>query len=278
MIAGSPEVDPQRSTSAGYRTPAALRMPAIETPARNPAPPPAVAPPHPPWTLCEGDREGGRGSQERASPARLAVAAREPAIVPPGPREQEKDAKENRWAVIRQPDETRWSRMPTGSPAASARRLAPGKAAMPRGRKLGTGRRSGSENMPDISASVLEPPAGSVVREAHSAARDSGSALPCRSCRTSSSSEGVANISPGIFRLIVLIADLADRPLPLSRQAPLRLRPIVRLALGGVLLRIFAKSSNSAARYRLPLTSIHNAPTERDPDKVNLALFQARRR
>src|SRR6202049_5028551 len=27
-----------------------------------------------------------------------------------------------------------------------------------------------------------------------------------------------------------------------------------------------------------PLTSIHNAPAERDPDKVNLALFQARRR
>ena len=54
-----------------------------------------------------------------------------------------------------------------------------------------------SEDMPDISASVMGRPRDRWSETHTPAAQDLGSALPCRRCRISSSSEGVA----GIFRL-----------------------------------------------------------------------------
>jgi hypothetical protein len=82
--------------------------------------------------------------------------------------------------------------MPTGNPAVMLRRLGAGVVSDAAGTRPGTDRSFPvSENMSDISASVLRPPAGSVVREAHPAARSSGSALPCRTVAPASQARGL---------------------------------------------------------------------------------------
>src|SRR2546421_6357856 len=118
--------------------------------------------------------------------------------------------------------------MPTGSPqAAMLRRLGARVGSDTPGTRPGTNRSFQiSENMPDIAASVLEPPAGSVVREAHPAAQDLGSALTCRSCRISSSSEGLQIFAGHLSTDSLNYCGFSRSPCRKVGKGPLRLRLI----------------------------------------------------